>query len=188
MLRTEVGLGSAGMTPGGSGASPDASGGAFDFEDLQAMREEYEERLRRLEREKDAALDVVRKDAGQRMAALRAEQEARLAAESEMRQQLIEELTIELASAREEGENTARSAERRRVAAEQQLRWALGELDRLGSELARVREVLVAFLAPPPASMVEAPPIPAEALVTSTSLASSAGGMQALRRKRIRLR
>lgn len=190
MLRTEVGLGSTGMTAGGSGTSPDAGGGTFDFEDLQAMREEYEERLRRLEREKDAALDVVRKDAGQRMAALRAEQEARLAAESEMRQQLIEELTIELASAREEGENTARAAERRRAAAEQQLRWALGEVDRLGGELARVREVLVAFLSPvpAPASMVEAPPIPADALVTSTSPATPASGVQALRRKRIRLR
>ena len=186
MLRTDVSLP---MTMGEAGANPDASGGAFDFEDLQAMREEYEERLRRLEREKDAALDVVRKDAGQRMAALRAEQEARLAAESEMRQQLIEELTIELASAREEGERTARDAERRRAATEQQLRWALGEVDRLSNELGRVREVLVAHLTPAPTPTIEAPPIPAEALVTSTMLATPLSSMaQAARRKRIRLR
>lgn len=190
MLRTEAGLVSTGVTAAGtSGTPPDAAGGAFDFEDLQALREEYEERLRRLEREKDAALDVVRKDAGQRMVALRAEQEARLAAESEMRQQLIEELTIELASAREDGERTARDAERRRVATEQQLRWALGEVDRIGGELARVRDVLVAYLTPPAAPTVEAPPIPAEALVTSSVPATAtASAVLAVRRKRIRLR
>ena len=72
-------ISTAGM--GGSRAHEDAGGAVFDFADMQALREEYEERLRRLEREKDAALDVVRKDAGQRMTALRAEQDARLAAE-----------------------------------------------------------------------------------------------------------
>ncbi len=182
----------------GHRAAPEDAGGAvFDFEDMQALREEYEERLRRLEREKDAALDVVRKDAGQRMAALRAEQEARLAAESEMRQQLIEELTIELASAREEGENVARGAERRRVASEEKLRWALGEIDRMGVELMRVREVLVEHLRlgqPPPATsaassapraVAEPPALPADALLTSEPVAAA---RFASRRKKIRLR
>lgn len=197
MLRSEPGLVStepAAAGPAMTGVvQADASGGVFDFDDLQALREEYEERLRRLGREKDAALDVVRRDAGQRMAALRAEQEARLAAESEMRQQLIEELTIELASAREEGETTARNAERRRRATEEKLRWALGEVDRIGTELARIREVLVAFLAPPdaPAAAAEPPTIPADALVTSVAWAgtsSASASAFAARRKRIRLR
>jgi hypothetical protein len=176
-----------------SSASPladDGGGAVFDLEDLQALREEYEDRIRRLEHEKDAALDVVRKDAGQRMAALRAEQEARLAAESEMRQQLIEELTIELASAREEGERTARDADRRRLVSEDKLRWALGEIDRMSGELARVREVLQAHLAPPPPT-VEPLDVPAEALVTSSvSVVSAAltSAAFAARKKRIRLR
>ncbi len=192
MLRTEAAMALSGApAPGISGAPAEASGGAFDFEDLQALREEYEERLRRLAREKEAALDVVRKDAGQRMVALRAEQDARLAAESMMRQQLIEELTIELAAAREEGELVARAAERRRIDAEHQARWALGELDRLGGELARVRDALRAFLTPPAAAAplipAEAPAIPAEALVTSTATASPLAAHGA-RRKRIRLR
>jgi len=148
--------------------------------------------LRRLERDKDAALDVVRKDAGQRMAALRADQEARLCAESEMRQQLIEELTIELASAREDGENVARAADRRRLASEDKLRWALGEVDRMSVELARVREVLHAHLAPPLASAApsiasEPPALPADELVTSTVPVSAVAGFAA-RKKKIRLR
>lgn len=194
MLRSESGLVSTEPTAAGpamtSVVQADAGGGVFDFDDLQALREEYEERLRRLEREKDAALDVVRRDAGQRMAALRAEQEARLAAESEMRQQLIEELTIELASAREEGETTARNAERRRRASEEKLRWALGEIDRLGSEVARIREVLLQHLSlPTPVADAGPPAIPADALVTSVaSAASSSASALAARRKRIRLR
>lgn len=168
-------------------APVDAAGAVFDFEDLQALREEYEERVRRVEREKDAALDVVRRDAGQRMAALRAEQDARLAAESEMRQQLIEELTIELASAREEGERVARLAERRRVASEDKLRWALGEVDRMSAELARVREVLQEHLTPPvEAAPVAPPPLPADALAVLATPAAAASF--AARKKRIRLR
>lgn len=191
MLRSEpMQISTQGM--GGSRAHEDAGGAVFDFEDMQALREEYEERLRRLEREKDAALDVVRKDAGQRMTALRAEQDARLAAEGEMRQQLIEELTLELAAAREEGETTARNAEHRRVASEDKLRWALGEIDRMGHELARIREVLQAHLAPPadtapPAAANLPPALPADALVSS-SVPIGAAATMAARRKRIRLR
>lgn len=192
MLRSEpMQISTQGM--GGGRAHEDAGGAVFDFEDMQALREEYEERLRRLEREKEAALDVVRKDAGQRMTALRAEQEARLAAESEMRQQLIEELTLELAAAREEGETTARNAERRRVASEDKLRWALGEIDRMGNELARIREVLQAHLAPPadtapPAAATEPPALPADALVTSSTATGTVAAAFASRKKRIRLR
>lgn len=192
MLRTEAAMAVTGGRPQEtSGAHAESNGGAFDFEDLQALREEYEERLRRLTREKDAALDVVRKDAGQRMAALRAEQDARLAAEGMMRQELIEELTIELAAAREEGERVARDADRRRVEAEHQARWALGELDRLGGELARVRETLRAFLAPPntTTTTTQPPALPAEALVVPTTPpTSSAAAAFGARRKRIRLR
>lgn len=204
MLRSETMPSSSGMM-GTSRPAEDAGGAVFDFEDMQALREEYEERLRRLEREKDASLDVVRRDAGQRMAALRAEQEARLAAESEMRQQLIEELTIELASAREEGENVARAAERRRLASEDKLRFALGEIDRMAAELSRLREVLQAHLAPPasaaaaptaplggtPLGVVplggEPPALPADSLVTSVTSVTAAAGF-ASRKKKIRLR
>lgn len=204
MLRSETMPSSSGMM-GTSRPAEDAGGAVFDFEDMQALREEYEERLRRLEREKDASLDVVRRDAGQRMAALRAEQEARLAAESEMRQQLIEELTIELASAREEGENVARAAERRRLASEDKLRFALGEIDRMAAELSSLREVLQAHLAPPaPAAAAPTaqlgdtplgvvplgggpPALPADALVTSVTSVTAAAGF-ASRKKKIRLR
>lgn len=194
MLRSEPGLVTTGPTSTVSmtavAAQGDAGGGVFDFDDLQALREEYEDRLRRLERDKDAALDVMRKDVGQRLAAMRAEQDTRLAAQTEMRQQLIEELTIELASAREEGEHTARDAERRRVASEDKLRWALGEVDRLVGELARVREVLVAHLTPAATPVATEPPaLPADALVTSTSPATAAmSSALAARRKKIRLR
>ncbi len=194
MLRSEPGLVTTGATSSASmaavGAAGDTGGGVFDFDDLQALREEYEERLRRLERDKDAALDVMRKDVGQRLAAMRAEQDTRLAAQTEMRQQLIEELTIELASAREEGECIARDAERRRVASQDKLRWALGEVDRLVGELARVREVLVAHLTPDATPVATEPPaLPADALVTSTSPATAAmSSALAARRKKIRLR
>ena len=58
------------------------SGAVFGFDDLKALREEYEERIR----------------------VMKVEHEERIKSEGASRQELITDLTFELAAAREEGE------------------------------------------------------------------------------------
>jgi hypothetical protein len=108
--------------------TPSSEGAAvFDFSDLQALREEYEERIARLTREAEG----VRQ------------------AEARQRQDLIQELTIELAGAREEGERRAIDAEKRRMAAEGALLSLRNDVMRVEGELARIRGVIDAVLAIP---------------------------------------
>jgi hypothetical protein len=130
--------------------------------------------------------------------------EARIAAEAASRQALIEDLTVELAAAREEGERRARTAEDARAKTEAQLRKVLGDVSRIEGELGRLREVLTAALAPPapvaaapvppPSSMVPhmgivpkaaPPPLPADAVSSSTT---SVAAMWGAKKKKIRLR
>ena len=112
-------------------ADPAAPEGVFDFDDVRAMREEYEERILRVERERDAAVDVVRNDAVNRIARLAEDGALRASSDARARQDLIEDLTHELATAREEGELKARGAERQRDAAESRLMWAAEQLQQL---------------------------------------------------------
>jgi hypothetical protein len=134
---------------GASLQNNDDSGPCFDFSDLQALREEYEERIARLERDRDATIDVLKRDAENRISALRAQHDMQVAGEAQARQDLIEDLTIELASAREEGERTAREANARRVAAEAKLAQVRNDVARVEAEVARIREVLDDVLSAP---------------------------------------
>ena len=148
--------------------------GVFDFDDVRAMREEYEERIHRLERERDAAVEVLRKDADNRIAQLTEDNALRASSDARARQELIEDLTHELAAAREEGELHARDADKRRDAAEARLLWAAEQLQRLAQqvdqlqgELARTAAVLNDGLAsvlapaavPAPAVQAALPPV-----------------------------
>ncbi len=155
-------------TPTDAPASSDDGGGVFDFNDLQALREEYEERIARLERERDASFDIMRKESDNRIASMRIAHEQQIATDAKMRQDLIEELTIELADAREDGERHAVESDRRRAIAEANLHIAQNEhraqlealrddVARSEAELARIRATLDAALAP-----VEPAPAPLE--------------------------
>lgn len=175
-----------------------SEGACFDFDDMKALRDEYEERVRKAERERDAAVDVLRRDAESRLASLQREHEARIASEAAARQELIEDLTVELAAAREEGELRARAADEERTRMEAMLRKTLADVGRIESELARVREVLTAVLAPPapmaasasPATPSGAPPPTGAGRVPPPvpSDASTVAAVWGTKRKKIRLR
>lgn len=185
---------------GGDGTAGDSTGtmdnGCFDFDDMKALRDEYEERVRRAERERDAAIDVLKRDAENRIATLQREHEARVAREATARQELIEDLTIELAAAREDGEMRARTADEQRASAETLLRRTLADVSRIEAELARVREILTATLAPAPTAPVSTPPATEPRLVdppetpaaSPEAAATSVTAVWGSRRKKIRLR
>ena len=148
--------------PASRSSAPAPAAPCFDFHDLQALREEYEERIARLERDKAAALDVVKREADNRVAALHRAHAQQLATDAGARQQLIEELTIELAAARELGEVRATDAERARAVAERQLAQVRVDVARVEAELGRIRSVLdVVVSAPkePPREVALAAPI-----------------------------
>jgi hypothetical protein len=185
-------------------AKAEASGPVFDFNDLQALREEYEERIARLERDRDASIDVLKRDAENRIATLRAQHEMQIASDAKARQDLIEDLTIELASAREEGENVAREANARRIAAETQLAQVRNDVARVEADVARIRQVLddaltapVAVPPPPPAARSFAAPAHAPAHAPAQGLPRTstpppvpldARSSDANKKRRIRLR
>ena len=80
----------------------------FDFEDMQVLREEYEEKLRRVTTERDGATLAAKNAAEARIARMQQEHlhnsavaEARRNELLGDQRQLIEELTIELAAVRE---------------------------------------------------------------------------------------
>jgi hypothetical protein len=109
------------------GGTPSTEGEAvFGFEDLQGLREEYEERIR----------------------ILKQEHEAQLKKDGASRQELITDLTYELAAAREEGEMRARGAEAKRMSLESELRTALEAIDRIEAEVQRVKLALADALSP----------------------------------------
>jgi hypothetical protein len=172
-------------------------GACFDFDDMKALRDEYEERVRKAERERDAAIDVLKRDAEQRIAAMQRDHETRLEHEATARQELIEDLTVELAGAREDGERRARSADEARAKTEALLRRTLADVTRIEGELTRMRETLAAALnAPTPVASAPVPPpasiVPAMSLVSRTpppvpSDAATAAAWGAKKRK-IRLR
>lgn len=172
-------------------------GALFDFEDLQALRDEYEERLARVERERVATVDVLKKDNDNRIASMQRDYEQRLQNEASSRQDLIHELTFELAAAREDGERRAQEADKRRLVVEQQLESALAEIGRIESDVQRLKDTLTRALvvrAPAPAAVpVSAslsspprtpPPVPADEGGPSASLAVYAP----MKKKKIRLR
>lgn len=110
--------------PGGTPSTE--SEAVFGFEDLQGLREEYEERIR----------------------VLKQEHEAQLKNDGASRQELITDLTYELAAAREEGEMRARGAEAKRIGLEGELRTALQAIDRIDAEVQRVKLALADALSP----------------------------------------
>jgi hypothetical protein len=179
----------------------------FDFDDLQAVRDEYDERIARLERERDATIDVLKREAENRLNTLKRDYDQRAQLEAASRQELIYELTFELAAAREEGERRAQEADKRRLVVEAQLHASLSELGRIEADVQRLKATLTAAIAPtvpatpiavpqpavpqPAASIVPqptsfaAPPaLPADAQVLSPGLQAFAG----VRKKKIRLR
>lgn len=169
-------------TPSNPGADP-----VFGFEDLQALREEYEERIATMKQAHDE--------------------------QSAARQELIQELTIELAGARED-------AERRAADAEQRLAFVRNEIARVEGEVGRLRgsldEALVVAKARAPALTMESPlptgmpagmfvdapagappPVPVDAgdVVSSSTTnpadaqpPSTSGPVPAAKKRRIRLR
>ena len=149
-------------------------GAVFGLSDLHALREQYEERIARIEREREVTVDVLKRDA-----------EARITADARARQELIEDLTIELAAAREEGERRALDADKRRVLAEDKLVAVLHDVVRLESECARIRSAISALVSK--ASDVMPLPI-AQPAVKPASLPAAPAFGAAEKRRRIRLR
>jgi hypothetical protein len=145
-----------------------SEGALFDFDDLQALRDEYEERIARLEREKTATVDVLKRDNESRFTTMQRDYESRLQNEATSRQELIHELTFELAAAREDGERRAQEADKRRLVVEQQLHSALTEISRVEGDVQRLKEGLMKALDVKPAPAVaplapvtSSPPAPA---------------------------
>jgi hypothetical protein len=156
------------------------SGAVFDFDDLQALRDEYEERIRKLERERTAQIDVLERDHAQR-----------IAVEAESRQELIHELTYELAAAREEGEQRARDAERRTHAITETLRTTLARISELEAGAAALRQSIEAALAVPAPVAYEAPLVATATPRTSVTVpvwSAAQAGAEAIRKRKIRLR
>lgn len=121
------------------GGTPSTEGEAvFGFEDLQGLREEYEERIR----------------------VMKAEHEAQLQKDGASRQELITDLTFELAAAREEGEMRARAAEAKRTSLEAELRTALAAIDRIDAEVQRVKLALADALSPTDTNIASTPAAP----------------------------
>lgn len=150
----------------------------FGFADLQALRDEYEERL----------------------ATQKRDYEAKLKSDADARGELIHELTFELASVHEESARSSKIADAR-------LGHVLGELQRLEMEIARLKDSVALALMPagpapsraaPPAAAPSSPPVvdaaplvvasaPAPAAPPSGPSASLAAFAPA-KRKKIRLR
>ena len=193
--------------------APEGEAPLFDFEDLQALRDEYEERLAKVERERTATVDVMKKESDNRVVSMQRDYEARLANEAASRQELIHELTFELAAAREEGERRAQEADKRRLVVEQHLAGALSEIGRIEGEVQRLKDTLLKALpqavvapaapvaasasTPPVASQqvapqptpAQPPPLPADAYVSpGPSAAVAAYAPANLKKKKIRLR
>src|SRR5688500_20215607 len=117
------------------GKSDDESSGVVSFDDMKSLRDEYEDRSRKLEEQ--------------------------LKTDGRARQELIEDLTVELATAREEGE-------RRANAAEEALAAILSDVARIETELSRIRASVALGAAPrtpgpPPATITAATMPPAAA-------------------------
>lgn len=102
------------------------NGAVFGFDDLKALREEYEERIR----------------------VMKLEHEQRITSEGASRQELITDLTFELAAAREDGELRMRAAQARGSGLEGELRSALESVCRIEAELLRVKLALSDALSP----------------------------------------
>jgi hypothetical protein len=134
---------------------------SFDINDLNALRDEYEERIAKL-----------KKDHGEQ-----------LAADRKLRQDFIQAMTLELAEAREEGETRLMDAEKRRAIVEAQLhiarnqhRESLAQLRdivaRSEAELATIRghlDALLATPATPATSATSATPAPVAAVTPAAS-------------------
>jgi hypothetical protein len=105
----------------------DDADACFSFEDMRALRDEYEQRIRVLEQG----------------------HEAKLKENGSSRQELIEDLTIELAAAREDGERRAQEAEQRRLRAESALFRVSDDVARLEAEIARLKQSIRNALAQP---------------------------------------
>lgn len=158
--------------------TPSQEGAVFDFDDLQALREEYEDQIKELEAARDAATKALADERATADAKLKHELDTKLAAESAARQDLIESLSYELAAAREEGMIEAKAAEARAALLEQKLTFALGEVGRIEGELARVKDALMDVLAPGAASAAPTT-IPQPAVTNPSSIPQPAPQMVA---------
>ena len=169
--------------PSNPGAEP-----VFGFEDLQALRDEYEARIAGMKRDNDEQVSA--------------------------RQELIQELTIELAGAREEAERRATDAERRLAFVRDEIARIEGELTRLRGSLdeaaavAKARAPALTLESPLPTGMPAGmfvdnvdvvvdsgpPPIPLDGTAADANAAAAAatattsGAVPAAKKRRIRLR
>lgn len=130
------------------GGTPSTDGEAvFGFADLQGLREEYEERIR----------------------VMNEQHEVQLKNDGASRQELITDLTYELAAAREEGEMRARGAEAKRMSLEGELRLALEAIDRIDAEVQRVKLALADALSPTDTNVAANAPAQTPAPVSAVS-------------------
>jgi hypothetical protein len=176
------------------------SAACFDFDDLKALRDEYEERMRRMEREHQAQLDVLKKVHESQLTTLVRDHAQRVATEAEARQELIHELTHEIANAREDGEVRVRAAEQRSALLEEELCTALRQIERVEAQMNITRAavehdvnalkavVLRALNAGQPAVVSEPQIVESTTLAQASALPTLSGERTNPPRRKIRLR